>query len=59
MINLPLSDQGDDDLPELPTPDVEFMSSGTDPADFTEAGIKGDCDESSLRRLWRISADGE
>jgi len=41
MINLPLNDSPDEDLPDLPEPDVGFVTSGTDPADFTEAGLKG------------------
>ena len=32
---------GEDDLPDLPEPDVQFMTSGTKPKDFTEAGIQG------------------
>ncbi len=34
---------GEDDLPDLPAPDVEFVTSGTQPGEFTEAGIKGIC----------------
>jgi len=31
----------DEDLPELPEPDVEFITSGTKPQEFSDAGIKG------------------
>lgn len=41
MINLPIDDTPDEDLPDLPARNVEFVTSGTDPTDFTEAGIKG------------------
>ena len=41
MINLALNDSSDNDLPDLREPDVEFVTGGTDSADFTEAGIKG------------------
>ena len=42
MVAFPWDSAGsEDDLPDLPEPDVEFMTSGTKPEDFTEAGIKG------------------
>ena len=41
MVSLPWKDLGDQDLPQLPEPNVESMASGTKPEDFTEAGIKG------------------
>ena len=41
MIKLPFSDSPDEDLPELPEPDVEFATGGMEATDFTEAEIKG------------------
>jgi len=44
MVAFPWSDAfGEDGLPETPAPDVEFVTSGTQPGEFTEAGIKGIC----------------
>ena len=37
--SFPWKNPGDQDLPELPEPNVESMASGRKPEDFTEAGI--------------------
>ena len=41
MTSLPFGNTKDDDLPDLPEPNVEFITSDMKPEDFTEAGIKG------------------
>ena len=41
MIAIPRHNLADDDLPDLPKPDVEFVASGTKPEDITAAGAKG------------------
>lgn len=42
MVALPWdSDRGEDDLPDLPEPDVEFVTSDQQSDHWTEAGVKG------------------